>query len=367
MSLERPSNTGSVLWRAVVPEAGYTFGMANGGVPPSFQVESLYSIDQIQKWLGVGNAGGVRVCLGADESVRRAVILTSHASARQLKENPYHDRIEGDVLVYTGAGREGDQSLGGVNRRIPQQRTHDFPIYGFILIGSRRDQSVGANRWRFLGLLEYLRHYPESQVDTRGAARRVWLFELRIHAEPSVVLPDADHDLAGQLLTASRASSPLTPEEYEIVPGADSSSSGALIHSPALIESTRAELLGLAPDRFEHVVKDLLVHSGFDRVTVTRFSQDGGIDVNAYAGRTMWPVQNLLVQVQAKRWLHTVGRKEVAELRGSLAPYAQGAIVTTSHFSKAAITEASDTGKAPIVLVDGYETAKLVLNTRLAV
>jgi restriction endonuclease Mrr len=123
----------------------------------------------------------------------------------------------------------------------------------------------------------------------------------------------------------------------------------------------------LAPERFEHVVKDLLVRSGFERVTVTRFSQDGGIDVNAYGGGVMWPVRNLLVQVQAKRWLHTVGRKEVAELRGSLAAYAYGAVVTTSHFSKAAITEASEAGKAPIVLVDGYETAKLVLNYGLTI
>jgi HJR/Mrr/RecB family endonuclease len=341
--------------------------MGNAETSQGFQVSSLYSIDEIQTHLGVGNAGGVRVYLETDDLVRRAVILTSDPSARQLSENPYHDRIEGDVLVYTGAGREGDQSLGGINRRIPQQGLQNFPIYGFVLIGSRRDPKIGRNRWRFLGLLEYLRHYPEVQVDTRGSARKVWLFELRVHATPPFVRPDADREIAAEMLDASRAASPITAEEREIVLATDKiASEGESAHSSDAIESTRAKLLGLAPDRFEHLVKDLLVQTGFDRVTVTRFSQDGGIDVNAYAGGMMWPMRNLLVQIQAKRWLHTVGRKEVAELRGSLAPYAHGAIVTTSHFSKAAMSEASDAGKAPIVLVDGYETAKLVLDSGLA-
>jgi restriction endonuclease Mrr len=69
---------------------------------------------------------------------------------------------------------------------------------------------------------------------------------------------------------------------------------------------------------------------------------------------------SVMIQIQAKRWLHTVGRKEVAELRGSLQPYARGAVVTTSQFSKAAIGEACETGKQPIILIDGYEFAHIV-------
>ena len=82
--------------------------------------------------------------------------------------------------------------------------------------------------------------------------------------------------------------------------------------------------------------------------------------MNAFASPNFWPVRNMLVQVQAKRWLHTVGRREVAELRGSLQPFARGAIVTTSHYSKSAVVEASQAGKNPIVLVDGFEFANIV-------
>lgn len=138
----------------------------------NFCVGKEYSIAEVQSALGVGNAGGVRVCL-EDSQVKRMVLLTSVPSARQATENPYHDRTEGDILIYTGAGREGDQLLSGINKRIPQQLDARFPIYGFQLLGSRRDPSIGPKRWRFMGLLEYLRHYPEFQLDIRKSMRQV--------------------------------------------------------------------------------------------------------------------------------------------------------------------------------------------------
>jgi restriction system protein len=128
------------------------------------------------------------------------------------------------------------------------------------------------------------------------------------------------------------------------------------------IERVRSKLLAMEPRRFELFVKELLIHCGFRDVCVTRFSADGGVDVNAKAGVQMWIFENTLIQVQAKRWLHSVGRKEVAELRGSLQPFAKGAVVTTSHFSKAAINEAGEEGKHPITLVDGFRLSKVVLD-----
>ena len=138
-------------------------------LPTAFRVGENYSNDELHNALSVGNAGGVRSSVGADGETNRLVVMTSEPSARQAKENPYHDRIEGDVLVYTGAGREGDQTLAGVSKRIPDQLSAPFPIYGFIIVSRRRDRAVGPKRWRFLGLLEYLRHYRETQIDARSA------------------------------------------------------------------------------------------------------------------------------------------------------------------------------------------------------
>jgi restriction system protein len=126
-------------------------------------------------------------------------------------------------------------------------------------------------------------------------------------------------------------------------------------------------LLAMQPRRFEIFIKDLLVHCGFTDVCVTRFSMDGGIDVTASVGGQIWILENTKVQVQAKRWLHSVGRKEVSELRGSLQPFARGAVLTTSHFTKAAVSEATEEGKNPIILVDGFRLSEVVLEEKFRI
>jgi hypothetical protein len=328
-------------------------------VPSAFRVGEFYSNDELRHALGVGNAGGVRSSIGADGGIRRLVVMTSVPTARQAKENPYHDRIEGDILVYTGAGREGDQTLAGFNKRIPQQCAMPFPIYGFIIVSSRRDRAIGPKRWRFLGLLEYLRHYRETQVDTRSQLRQAWIFEFRMHRDPELVPVEHDSVISYELIAAPGGRDQ-TEADREIVTPTTVADSKSDREAATRIEEVRSRLLGVAPERFEHLIKELLTQSGFESVSVTKYTQDGGIDVNALAGQGMWPVRGLHLQVQAKRWLHTVGRREVAELRGSLQPYARGAVVTTSHFSRAAMVEASESGKNPIVLVDGYQFATFV-------
>lgn len=328
--------------------------------PTVFSVGECYSNEEVHNALGVGNAGGVRSSVGADGETKRLVVMTSVPNARQGKENPYHDRIEGDILVYTGAGREGDQTLAGVNKRIPQQLSASFPIYGFIILSSRRDRAVGPKRWQFLGLLEYIRHYQETQIDTRGQLRQAWVFEFRMHREPALMPVEHDSLISSQLIETARAHDRSEVEDREIVSTTRVASSESEREVATRIEAVRSRLLGVAPERFEHLIKDLLARSGFGSVSVTKYSQDGGVDVNALAGQAMWPVRGLHLQVQAKRWLHTVGRKEVAELRGSLQPFARGAVMTTSHFSRAATLEANESGKNPIVLVDGYQLASVV-------
>lgn len=327
-------------------------------------MDDLYSINDIQRALCVGNAGGIRACIGPDKVVRRLVVLTAAPSARQERENPYHDRIENDILFYTGAGREGDQTLSGVNTRIPQQFDSNFPIYSFIIVGSRRDPKLGPRRWRFLGLLEYLRHYPDSQVDSRGNVRTVWAFEFRILREVDLVEVKNDYPISDAAIRESRNSYKELGDETEIQRPQTRVEQEL---DAVQVEQMRARLLGVAPQRFEHLIRDLLLSTGFEKVAVTRYSQDGGIDVIAHAGSRMWPIRDIIVQVQARRWLHSVGRKEVAELRGSLSPNARGTIVTTSHYSKAAITEATESHKAPIVLVDGYTLASLFISHKLPV
>lgn len=318
-----------------------------------FQVDELYTNEEIHTCLNVGNSGGIRVALNADKSPRRLVLMTQSHSQQSTSENPYSDRVEDDVLVYTAAGKEGDQVLSGVNQRIVQQTEYQFPIYGFSRVTSRRHTRGNPRQWLFIGLLQYLRYFPSRQIDVRGNLRVVWQFDLRVHRVTLPVVPNDDQVMGASVIDA-------TPDVEESEIDLTESSSD----NPAVIEMERKRLLELHPQEFEKTIGDVVAASGFRDVCVTKYSNDGGIDVTALAGTTMWPLGNLQLQVQAKRWLHAVGRPDVANLRGSLSPFACGAIVTTGHFSKAAIRESQAEGKLPIVLVNGYEFAALTTKLR---
>jgi HJR/Mrr/RecB family endonuclease len=319
-------------------------------------VGQFYSNDAIFRSLKVSNAGGIRPMI-RDNSVRRVAVMTSVQDFRAASENPYHDRLESGILTYTAAGKTGQQTLAGINSRLIGQRQISFPIHGFAQVASRRDKSVGPERWQYLGLLQYLRHYPDMQLDSSGKVRQVWLFEFKVHAEPKVVPLALDLAISSQVLLSSERAV-LNADDDEVVTEEGIRS----VNNIEQIEQVRSKLLAMEARRFEFFIKDLLLHCGFTEVCVTKFSADGGVDVNARTGVRMWLFANTLVQVQAKRWLHSVGRKEVAELRGSLRPFARGAVVTTSHFSRAAINEAGEEGKNPITLVDGFTLSRLVID-----
>jgi hypothetical protein len=324
-----------------------------------FRPGELYSSQEIQTHLQVGNAGGIRVSI-QDKAVRRIAILTALPTAKVASENPYHDRVEGNILVYSAGGLQGDQSLGGVNKRIVEQLASAFPIYGFRLNQSRR--KAEAKRWEFIGLLQFLRVYPDAQMDRNGVLRKVWLFEFRICSGFSEVCASTEAHI---MANAIRDYSFDANNEERVGSNEPEMNVSDVKASAEDIERTRAKIFSLHPCDFELLVKTALEASGFSDVETTRYTQDGGIDVNARASKSHWPIAGMRVQVQAKRWLHTVGRREVAELRGSLEPFASGALVTTSYFSRAALLEATAPGRHPIVLVDGFHFASIAREFRV--
>lgn len=319
-----------------------------------FQVGQFYSNDAISSSLNVGNAGGIRPSLKTDGAIRRLVLLTALPTAKVAKENPYHDRVEGDILIYTGKGLRGDQEPGGLNKRLVEQFEGHFPVWCFQQGFSRRDKNAGKDRWKFLGLLTLIRFHRENQLDADGKLRSVWLFEFDIANEPAIVSADTDAAIAQELFLGATANRSNDASE-RVVAGAESDAA-----TDMALERLRCWLLAQHPREFEFIVKRAFDAAGYRDVVVTRYSQDGGIDAVASFGTFGWPVRDWQVQVQAKRWLHTVGRKEVAELRGSLNPRGLGCVITTSHFSRAAVAEATEAGKSPITLINGREFASLL-------
>ena len=161
-----------------------------------FKVGETYTNDQIRFSLDLENLGGIRPSLDSNRNVRHVAIMTAtEDSGRLPTENPYHDRIEADVLIYTAQGREGDQALTGRNKRLVEQYMVPTPFFGFT--------NIGRQMYRFLGLLELVRHYQENQADKKGTLRKVWVFEFRIHSQPEIVPIEDAPSISASLLAES--------------------------------------------------------------------------------------------------------------------------------------------------------------------
>lgn len=316
-----------------------------------FIVGQNYTNDQISVSLSVENLGGIRPAIDKNKDVRHIAIMTKlHDQYKSIADNPYHDRIEGDVLTYTGQGRSGDQSLTGRNKRITEQYEKPVPLLCFA--------NSARQTYTFRGLLQLLRHYHELQVDSSKKLRKVLVYEFRVHPEIQVVPIGVAKDLTASFLPDRTLNSSLEIEQEIIVPEPDTST----LPEPVLyeVEEIRSHLLSIDPYRFEHVLKGIVEKIGFRDVSVTPPSKDGGIDLNAYVSDENLFFANTHMQFQAKRWRHSVGSGEINSFRGALSSTAKGVFVTTSHFTKAAIQEARHSGKPSIALIDGFSLASLI-------
>jgi HJR/Mrr/RecB family endonuclease len=316
---------------------------------PEFRVGQTYSNDQIGFSLDVENLGGIRPALDGQGNVRHVVVLTAEqGSGKVFSDNPYRDRIEDNILVYTGQGRMGDQKLTGRNKRLVEQYQSPIPLLAF--------SNVGKQKYRFLGLLETLRHYQENQVDRSCGIRSVWIFEFKIHSNPPVVPISHARALTEAILSeaASRRTNAIPETEFMV------SLQDVPVSQQIRIEELRAEMLQLSPSGFENFLEVVMARSGFTDISVSGKSGDGGIDLNAVADTSNIFYAGTHVQVQAKRWRHSVGNVEINHFRGAVSPRAKGIFITTGVFTPAAVRESVHEHKPTISLIDGLHLALVV-------
>jgi restriction system protein len=119
-------------------------------------------------------------------------------------------------------------------------------------------------------------------------------------------------------------------------------------HRAALLELIKS----LSPGGFERLSQRLLRESGFQHVTVTGKSNDGGID--GIGTLQVNPFVSFNVLFQCKRYQGTVTPSQVRDFRGAMMGRAdKGLIITTGTFTLEAKKEARRDGVPPIELVDG--------------
>jgi len=324
-----------------------------------FIVGEQYTNDQVIISLQVENLGGIRPSIDEKKRLKHIAIMTKIGSKeKSILDNPYQDRIEQGILIFTGQGKSGDQRLTGRNKRIVEQFEMPIPLFCF--------ESRGRQSYVFLGLLELIRYYHELQIDINRNLRRVLIFEFKIHSENLTIPINMAKSLTRDFLPKNRKD--LLNDKFEQEVEVPEIQQLQLPESELLeLESVRSQLFNINPYKFEHLLKDLIERTGFSNVSVTPPSQDGGIDINAYVKESNVFFANTLVQFQAKRWRHSIGSVEINNFRGALSSIAKGVFVTTSHFTKNAIQEAKNTAKPSIALIDGFSLANLLLENQLKI
>lgn len=123
-------------------------------------------------------------------------------------------------------------------------------------------------------------------------------------------------------------------------------------------------LMSLSPGGFERFSQRLLRESGFQEVTVTGRSGDGGID--GIGILEVNPLVSFKVLFQCKRFKGTVAATVVRDFRGAMEGRAdKGIIITTGKFSADAKKEAVRAGAKPIELVDSDKLITMLENLEL--
>lgn len=128
-------------------------------------------------------------------------------------------------------------------------------------------------------------------------------------------------------------------------------------------------ILSLPPAGFERLCQRLLRESGFQEVSVTGRSGDGGID--GIGILQINPFVSFKVIFQSKRYSGSVSASQVRDFRGAMMGRAdKGIIITTGTYTADAKREAVRDGVPPIELVDGetlvsmFEQLELGLNLK---
>ncbi len=177
-------------------------------------------------------------------------------------------------------------------------------------------------------------------------SRALFLKWVQLHQEARRAAQDESAQL-GAVSKSDTASVPIPEDEVE---------------EAQLLSVLRA----LSPSGFERVCQRLLRESGFESVTVTGRSHDGGID--GVGVLQLNPFVRMKALFQCKRYKGTVSRAEVGDFRNAMLGRAEkGIFITTGRFSKEAVTEASRDGAPPVELVDGETLVELFERVGLGV
>ncbi len=122
----------------------------------------------------------------------------------------------------------------------------------------------------------------------------------------------------------------------------------------------------ISPKAFEELCALILRESGFEKVKVTQYSKDGGIDgVGIYRTGELLTIP---VVFQCKKYEGSVSSPEIQKFRGAMNKRArQGLFITTGNFTRNAQEEAADSIDQRIDLIDGIQLVERMKKLEIGV
>jgi restriction system protein len=208
-----------------------------------------------------------------------------------------------------------------------------------------RDELISSGESRFRKNVNWARFYLAKAEFIDASTRGVWTLtergrKVKLSSEEALRLFNDIHKRFSK--TGTRKSKTQRDAEVEIESPDD------VDHRSSLLRILQA-ISGVG---FERLCQRLLRESGFESVTITGRSGDGGLD--GIGILQMNPFVSFKVLFQCKRYLGTVTASQVRDFRGAMMGRAdKGIILTTGTFTSDAKKEAVRDGVPPIELVDG--------------
>jgi restriction system protein len=230
--------------------------------------------------------------------------------------------------------------LGGSGR---PEEVEDVIAEHLGLSEEERNEQIPSGQSRFSNKVNWARFYLVKAELIDASVRGVW--SLTEKGRTTILTPDQAFELFNQIhkqfsLEKKKIKTEKTIEE-------EVSSPENVDHRSSLLNI----LQGLSGEGFERLCQRLLRESGFEAVTITGRTGDGGLD--GIGILQMNPFVSFKVLFQCKRYLGAVSASQVRDFRGAMMGRAdKGIILTTGNFTSDAKKEAVRDGVPPIELVD---------------
>jgi len=141
---------------------------------PGLKMGDIITHERLREIFKCGNMGGMR----RSKRTNTLVIISDHT------KEIYQDKWVGDVLHYTGMGKNGDQSLTfAQNRTLAESNENGVDLHLFEVFKEKEYVYIGQVK-----LID--KPYQEVQKGEDGAPRKVWIFPIKVIQENTAIAVD---------------------------------------------------------------------------------------------------------------------------------------------------------------------------------